>query len=61
VEFLQLLQTFFGLDVLNFGGYMVQFRLKRLWRSQVTLKTKAYLWFLCHGVILIKDNVVKQS
>jgi hypothetical protein len=34
---------------------------KRLWKLKAPLKIKIFLWYLCRGVILTKDNLVKRN
>uniref|UniRef100_A0A0A9D097 Reverse transcriptase zinc-binding domain-containing protein n=1 Tax=Arundo donax TaxID=35708 RepID=A0A0A9D097_ARUDO len=31
-----------------------------LWKLKIPLKIKIFLWYLCKGVILTKDNLVKK-
>jgi hypothetical protein len=32
---------------------------KKVWKMKIPLKTKSFAWYLCRGVILTKDNLVK--
>jgi hypothetical protein len=34
---------------------------KRLWKLKAPLKMKIFRWYLRHGVILTKDNLMKQN
>jgi hypothetical protein len=34
---------------------------KKIWKMKIPLKSKKIGWYLCHGVILTKDNLVKQN
>ena len=36
-----------------------QFRSKHIWKLKIPLKVKIFLWYLCRGIILTKDNLVK--
>lgn len=33
----------------------------KTWRMKIPLKTKIFAWYLCRGVILIKDNLIKRN
>jgi hypothetical protein len=32
-----------------------------IWKMKIPLKTKNFGWYLCRGVILTKDNLVKRN
>jgi hypothetical protein len=34
---------------------------KMIWKMKIPLKTKVFGWYLCHGVILTKDNFAKRN
>jgi hypothetical protein len=34
---------------------------KMIWKMKIPLKTKMFGWYLCHGVILTKDNLAKRN
>jgi hypothetical protein len=34
---------------------------KYIWKMKIPLKTEVFAWYLCRGVILTKDNVVKRN
>ena len=38
-----------------------QFRSKHIWKLKIHLKIKIFLWYLCRGIILTKDNLVKRN
>jgi hypothetical protein len=34
---------------------------KLIWKMKIPLKSKVFAWYLRHGVILTKDNLVKRN
>jgi hypothetical protein len=34
---------------------------KKIWKMKIPLKTKFFVWYLCRGVILTKDNLFKRN
>jgi hypothetical protein len=34
---------------------------KKIWKMKIPLKNKFFAWYLCRGVILTKDNLIKRN
>ena len=34
---------------------------KKIWKMKIPLKNKIFAWYLCCGVILTKDNLIKRN
>jgi hypothetical protein len=34
---------------------------KKIWKMKIPLKNKIFAWYLCRGVILTKDNLIKRN
>jgi hypothetical protein len=64
----------FGWNLLENGKFSVAFMYnaltlpdvpvydnKKIWKMKIPLKNKIFAWYLCRGVILTKDNLIKRN